>query len=292
MTAIHCLHRGWREALVDLVACTRNELVIAAPFITDAGTRLIEDNLSSTVKANGKLEMITDLSPAHVCDGLLDTDALMALSSSTPSCSIWHVPALHAKVYIADAERAIVTSGNMTAGAYCRNVEYGVEIADATLVRTIRSDIADFQLLGTAVNRDAMQQYADVARAVRDSFTHQRAQVDPKLKKAFGDAVRKAENELIRLRLSGGAMHTVFGKTIELLLRRQGPLPTTTIHQLIQQLHPDLCDDSVDRVIDGKNFGKKWKHAVRTAQQNLKKQGIIEYNGQMWRLTVAATGVP
>jgi hypothetical protein len=216
----------------------------------------------------------------------LDTDALMALASSTPSCSIWHVPALHAKVYIADAERAIVTSGNMTAGAFYRNAEYGVEIADATLAQAIRSDIADFQSLGTAVPHDAMRQYADTARQVRDSFTRQRAKIDPRLKKAFGEAVRKAETELIRLRLSGGAMHTVFGKTIEVLLRRQGPLPTTIIHQMIQQLHPDLCDDSIDQVIDGKNFGKRWKHAVRTAQQNLKKRGIIEYDGQVWRLAV------
>ncbi len=59
-------------------------------------------------------------------------------------------------------------------------------------------------------------------------------------------------------------------------------MPTVKIHQLIQQLHPDLCDDSVDRIIDGENFGKKWKHAVRTAQQNLKKKGEVVYANGVW----------
>jgi hypothetical protein len=53
-------------------------------------------------------------------------------------------------------------------------------------------------------------------------------------------------------------------------------MPTAELHPLIQRIHPDLCDDSVDRVIDGKHFGKKWKHAVRTAQQHLKKIGKVE----------------
>jgi hypothetical protein len=32
-------------------------------------------------------------------------------------------------------------------------------------------------------------------------------------------------------------------------------MPTVELHKFIQELHPDLCDDSVDRVFDGENFG-------------------------------------
>jgi hypothetical protein len=45
-----------------------------------------------------------------------------------------------------------------------------------------------------------------------------------------------------------------------------------------------LCDDEVDRVIDGRHFGKKWKHAVRTAQQHLRRKGLIALEGELWRL--------
>ena len=72
----------------------------------------------------------------------------------------------------------------------------------------------------------------------------------------------------MRLRLGGGACHTVFAKTIVYLLRRHGPLSTVDIHPLIQAIHPDLCDDTVDRVIDGERFGKKWKHAGERLSRN------------------------
>lgn len=68
---------------------------------------------------------------------------------------------------------------------------------------------------------------------------------------------------------------------------RAGPKTTEGIHEAVQAVHPDLCDDTVERVIDGKRFGKKWKHAVRTAQQHLKRRGLAEYKDGLWRLTDA-----
>jgi hypothetical protein len=79
-------------------------------------------------------------------------------------------------------------------------------------------------------------------------------------------------------------MHTVFAATILYLLARHGPMPTTELHPRVEAMHPDLCDNTIDRVIDGKRFGKKWKHAVRTAQQQLKKRGQIELVGEQWTL--------
>ena len=67
------------------------------------------------------------------------------------------------------------------------------------------------------------------------------------------------------------------------LLKRYGPLPTEQMHPKIEVIHPDLCDNNIDRVIDGKHFGKKWKHAIRTAQQHLKKTGEIELVNRRWQ---------
>jgi hypothetical protein len=286
MVAIRPVHRNWKVALIDLFDSACKELVVVAPFMTADGISVVEHHLSAAVRDHGRLEMITDLSPAHVCDGSLDTDALARLTSTHEHCHIWHVPALHAKVYIADSERALVTSGNLTAGAFRRNVEYGVEIVDASLVGRIREDMTDIQTMGAKVDRDSMRRYADVARNVRQTLVVQRTRIDPEIGRAFTEALRSAETELIRLRLAGGAMHTIFSKTIMILLARHGAMPTTSIHSMIQQLHPDLCDDTVDRVIEGRSFGKKWKHAVRTAQQQLKKRGVVEYDGEVWNLTI------
>jgi hypothetical protein len=86
------------------------------------------------------------------------------------------------------------------------------------------------------------------------------------------------------LRLASGPIHTVFARTIQYVLTSHGPMSTARLHPIIRAIHPDLCDDSVDRVIDGKRFGKKWKHAVRTAQQQLKKRGVVCYEDGSWRL--------
>jgi hypothetical protein len=60
------------------------------------------------------------------------------------------------------------------------------------------------------------------------------------------------------------------------------------LHPLIQQLHPDICDDSIDRVIDGVHFGKRWKHHVRSAQSHLKADGKIRTDGERWHITPGA----
>jgi len=63
-----------------------------------------------------------------------------------------------------------------------------------------------------------------------------------------------------------------------------GPATAVELHTAVQKIHPDLCDDAVDRVIDGKHSGKKWKHAVRTAQQHLKKTGQIQLIEGRWQI--------
>ena len=62
-------------------------------------------------------------------------------------------------------------------------------------------------------------------------------------------------------------------------------MSTEQLHLYVQQIHPDLCDDSIDRVIDGKHYGKKWKHYVRNSQQHLKAKGLIELTNGNWHLT-------
>lgn len=61
-------------------------------------------------------------------------------------------------------------------------------------------------------------------------------------------------------------------------------MTTAEIHPKVQALLPELCDDQRDLVIDGRHFGKLWKHHVRTAQQHLKRAGIVEYHNGIWQL--------
>jgi hypothetical protein len=192
---------------------------------------------------------------------------------------------LHAKVYIADESSAIVTSGNLTASGLYRNKEYGVEIKERQLVGQIRSDLQEFSTLGAAVPIDKLWRYCEAIERLRSVFDHEFRAARSNLRGRFRAEIEPLEDDLLRLRLAEGPINTVFAGTIEYLLRSRGPLTTTDLHPLVAAIHPDLCDQSVDRVIDGKSFGKKWKHAVRSAQQRLKQQGRIAYVNGRWSLS-------
>ena len=58
------LERGWRSALSKLVEETDRHLLVAVPYITTEGSRVVVEKLSSRLRSCGQLQLLTDLSPA------------------------------------------------------------------------------------------------------------------------------------------------------------------------------------------------------------------------------------
>jgi hypothetical protein len=220
-----------------------------------------------------------------VCQGATDPTAIHLLAGELPVVEMYHLPRLHAKVYVSGTTHAIVTSGNLTSGGLGLNYEYGIRVDDPAAVALIRRDVLDYAGLGAPLSRETLLGYCQVAGRLRESFQSQLSKIAKGAREEFRKVVGEAEDELIKLRLGKGALHKVFEDAILYVLRRKGPLETQNIHVFIKDNFPDLCDDSVDRVIAGVRYGKKWKHAVRSAQQHLKARGVVEYNGGRWRLT-------
>lgn len=179
---------------------------------------------------------------------------------------------------------AIITSANLTMGGLQRNYEYGIRIHRPSIVSSVCEDMYGYSELGALVGLESLQTYCDIADRVRATYQKQRKSARRSIRWEFERELAAAQDQLLRLRLAEGPMHTVFAKTILYLLTRCGPLSTDQLHPQIKRIHPDLCDDTVDRVIDGKSFGKKWKHAVRSAQQQLKKKGLVGLEGERWTL--------
>lgn len=105
------------------------------------------------------------------------------------------------------------------------------------------------------------------------------------LRDEFRRRMAEAETALMEMRATGKSTNGIFADAIVYLLRKYGPMSTVELNPYIQQHLPDLCDDSIDRVIKGVHFGRKWKHYVRNAQQFLKRQGRIAFDGRYWYLT-------
>lgn len=283
MTAARRLRNDWKDDFRELLAGARTRIVISSPFVTMRGAEFVLGNVCDALRPQLSLHLLTDLSALNVAQASTDPRAVAALTREMPHATVVHLPRLHAKVYVADSATAIVTSGNLTAGGLELNYEYGLRVLDADTARSIEEDVVDYAALGARVPPEALHTYCERSAELQRFYAdHSRATAASA--RRLRAAVQRAEDELIHLRLAGGAMHTVFASTIAYLLARHGPMSTVELHPRIQGLHPDLCDDSVDRVIAGKRFGKKWKHAVRTAQQQLKKLGRIVLVDGKWTL--------
>lgn len=285
---MHCqsvLSRDWKGELQNVFLQARNDIIISSPYVTEQGTNFVLANLRQEVKAKIRLRILTNLSPVNIYQGSTDPVALKLLALALPHFTLLHLPKLHAKVYVVDHKIAIVTSANLTAGGLERNYEYGIKISDPRIVKEIAQDIISYSDLGAMISPQNLDNYSLIADRLRNTYKKQQNSIVKSVRKEFEKEILSAEDELMRMRLAGGAMHTVFAKTILYLLKRYGPLSTEQMHPKIEVIHPDLCDNTIDRVIDGKHFGKKWKHAVRTAQQQLKKKGLVFLDGDLWMLT-------
>src|SRR5947208_67423 len=116
MCACALLRGDWDKHLATLAGSAQRELTIVSPFITRVGVGIIDSSGRPSFRNAGRVTVLTDLSPLNICQSATDPNALQRFSAVAATTDISHLPRLHAKVYIADFTRAIVTSANLTTG--------------------------------------------------------------------------------------------------------------------------------------------------------------------------------
>lgn len=281
---VELLRSPWESALSNLLSAPEQFLLVASPFITNPVARWIGDHITkSCANQNLRIICLTNLRVESVLNGSLELEGIAELGRAFKNFYTIHLPALHAKVFISDYKLAIITSGNLTHGGLKGNYEYGVALRRPGLVRVARLDFEGYARLGAPLTVEEISDFATELSELRAEFQANKRRAVKAASAAFRGKLHKAEERILRFRATK-SNHAIFSETIEYLLSK-GPMKTANLHPLIQQMHPDLCDDSVDRVIEGVNFGKKWKHLVRSAQQALKREGRIAFDGSKWRLT-------
>ncbi len=275
----------WQDTFEHLIGSIEEYGLLVSPYITskpiERMAQILQDN---SVASSVRLDVLTDLSVNNVLRGSTDPAALVFLMDAVPHTRVTYLPRLHAKVYAADESEAIITSGNLTESGLSLNYEYGVRITDPARVRHIREELLAYGDLGNIVPRPEIEQLAQTASDLRDLSRRIEREARKTLRDEFRRRTSEAETGLMEIRASGKTTNGIFADTIVYLLRKYGPMHTVELHPRIQQIHPDLCDDNIDRVIKGVHFGKKWKHYVRNAQQYLKQRGVIGFDGTKWYL--------
>jgi len=274
----------WASSLYDLVESAEEQLLLVSPFLGRRPLTKIAQILTSKSSAGRvRVSVLTNLAVDNLLSGSLDICALRDLTFSLPGTIVTYLPGLHAKVYVADARTAIISSGNLTTAGLTVNYEYGVLMRDSRLVAGVRDDVTKYALLGSKVSFETLEALASATEDLKGVRQRAEKSISAKLRTEFEERTEQARLELLRVRAQGKTTHGIFSDTILYLLDQKGPLTTAELHPFVQQIHPDLCDDSINRIIGDVHFGKKWKHYVRNAQQSLKRQGLIEYDGKHWR---------
>ena len=263
--------------------CERN-VFIASPFINVYGIDMLTDVLAQR-SVGITVEVLTCITPKSLQEGSLDPTALVRLCQAQPSTKVLSLPRLHAKVYIVDGRKAIITSANFTRGGLLQNYEYGIALSDQSLVEGISDDMRAYAGLGSTFTLEALGRLADETRELRTLRKNaERSQRQTDIGKRLRQQENAIRDTLLHSRVRERPITAIFMDTIRYLLGA-GPMTTEALHARIKDIHADICDDTIDRVINGQRFGKLWKHHVRNAQQSLKKRGEITLMNGRWQFT-------
>lgn len=275
--------RSQRAALRELINLARGELILASPYIKRAEADWVCAELNRGGSSAINVRILTDIRTDSVLSGSLDIAALLVFHATLRDATVVNLPRLHAKVYVADCDRAFVTSANLTTPGLDANFEYGVTIDEQLVVAEVRSNLQAYTKVGNVLTIDTLRELGATGEELSREFRDLQRAAGSKLRRRFSDKLRSANYEFLRAQVGSRSAHSLFSEAILYALTLM-PLTTAELHPRIQRMLPDLCRDDVELVINGERFGKKWKHAVRNAQQYLKRTGQIEFDGKRWSL--------
>jgi hypothetical protein len=120
----------------SLISSSKTAIKLCSPFIKGDITNEIIEKTNN----NCHLTVITNVNLMSLCKKASDISAISAILES--GGDVFNYQKLHAKIYIFDNTKAIITSANLTQSGLKRNYEYGVLCEDITLVNQVCSDYA------------------------------------------------------------------------------------------------------------------------------------------------------
>ncbi len=135
MPEVEILTSPWAHRLAQLAGAACESVQVCSPFVNRGGVDVL---LAATPPTTG-IRLLSRFSAAHFAGGFSDTEAFRAVLAR--GGQVRNYQRLHAKVYLFDAQCAVVTSGNLTGGGLRANYEYGVLLRQPELVATVDRDL-------------------------------------------------------------------------------------------------------------------------------------------------------
>lgn len=280
---IKLLSGAWRDDLAEVVTSAEHSMLVAAPYIKEREAVWLCERMRPSLGVT----TLTNVNVEAISSAALDVAALRYLSKASPQARLIALPALHAKVFVADDKAAIVTSGNLTSSALDHNIEYGVMLSGDDLVPNILRDMTSFAKLGSEVPPSTLDEMQLLEHKLREAKAKTDDEALPTAKRKLAELMRQAHSIFIAAQVGHRSKHAVFCEAVQFVLTK-GPLGTATIHEQVKTLLPDLCDDAIPLIIKGEPYeNKAWQHNVRVAQLSLRRKGILALDKEsgLWSLT-------
>ncbi len=142
---IDFISQPWEDLLDELVGAAREHLILVAPFIKKHPLQRISKLLSELPSGSRpQITILTNLDWNSLLQDTLEISALVEFVEQVQTVSVYSLSSLHAKIYLADQNKAIVTSANLTSRGLRSNTEYGVIIRDPGMVNRVYQDVTSF----------------------------------------------------------------------------------------------------------------------------------------------------
>lgn len=124
----------WDKKLYQLVSQSQKNIKISSPYIS----KQICKNIFQSKNAQTKIQLITDFKINNLINNSLDIQALEEFIAN--NSLIKSYPSLHAKIYIFDDEKFVISSSNLTFGGLVKNFEYGIFSNDKDFSQNVVHD--------------------------------------------------------------------------------------------------------------------------------------------------------
>jgi hypothetical protein len=301
---------AWSKRFSHFVENTRTELLVVSPFLGTFGSDLVLRNLRSRVK----LRLLTAVTLRHILDRASDYEALATLAKRGETRNLER---LHAKVYLSDQSRAIVTSANLTQPGLTSNHELGIELSQDPERSRVITEVEALWAQGNPIRGlPPARSVLSAASTLRDSFANTSVFEKPFIEGSILGQVQTAltpgvrpvsplkplrpsilqrvssqfksqpdvaikEIELESEKERARTLRAVIRAQLSAMLQRGVALQVERIYDLAKQAHPHLCNDGFLCTHRGITRNQaEWKHQVRWALLDLRHQGVVERTPQ------------
>jgi hypothetical protein len=133
---VEIIRNPWREVFVELVR-TSEEQLLASPFVKANVAEMVLENRPE----GARISLLTSFKLTNFYRSSSDVAALRSFVRG--GVGVRNYPRLHAKTYIFDRRRALVTSANLTLGGLEKNYECGVLIEDGETASKLGSEFRE-----------------------------------------------------------------------------------------------------------------------------------------------------